>query len=131
MPQRARHPCMASGCVALVDVGRYCDDHQSHVGLDIARPSSHERGYGAAWRRLRKIALARSPLCADPFGEHAQRHEIVVATDVDHIISKRDGGGNEESNLQALCHSCHSTKTIQQIKHGHEEGRIKSLSLAK
>lgn len=33
------------------------------------------------------------------------------ATDVHHKVAKVDGGTDEESNLEALCHSCHSKKT--------------------
>lgn len=38
----------------------------------------------------------------------------VMATDVDHIIPKSQGGMSEHSNLQSLCHSCHSIKTRSQ-----------------
>lgn len=33
------------------------------------------------------------------------------ATDVDHVVPKRAGGPDAHSNLQSLCHSCHSRKT--------------------
>ena len=36
------------------------------------------------------------------------------ATDVDHIVPLTQGGGNEWTNLQALCKSCHSRKTATQ-----------------
>jgi 5-methylcytosine-specific restriction protein A len=36
---------------------------------------------------------------------------VTEATDVHHLIPKRDGGCDEESNLEALCHSCHSKVT--------------------
>ena len=56
--------------------------------------------------------LRRHPLCADPFGDHGGR--LVPATDVDHILPKAAGGTNDEINLQALCHVCHSKKTAVQ-----------------
>jgi hypothetical protein len=34
-----------------------------------------------------------------------------MATDVDHIIAKSKGGTDAYSNLQSLCHRCHSQKT--------------------
>jgi hypothetical protein len=30
--------------------------------------------------------------------------------EVDHIVRYIDGGGNDESNLQTLCHPCHASK---------------------
>lgn len=80
----------------LVDTGR-----PKH---SIPRPSAAARGYGRRWRRLRAWYLARHPICElagclDP------------ATDVDHIVAKARGGGDELNNLQALCHRHHSQKT--------------------
>ncbi len=109
MSQRAAHPCHAPGCANLVQSGAYCTTHQPARKREDDRASASTRGYGATWRRLRQMILARSPVCADPFGDHQGR--LVLATDVDHIIAKRDGGQDIESNLQALCHACHSRKT--------------------
>ena len=36
-----------------------------------------------------------------------------LATNVDHIIPRRDGGADESNNFQALCHSHHSQKTAR------------------
>jgi 5-methylcytosine-specific restriction protein A len=33
------------------------------------------------------------------------------ATDVDHIVPRRQGGTDDQSNLMPLCHSHHSQKT--------------------
>ena len=111
MPQRALHPCAAPGCAVLVQVGRFCLTHQPAVKRVESRPNANQRGYGATWQKLRAAFLARHPICADPFGVHAQRQEVVASTDVDHVQRKRAGGPNAESNLQALCHACHSRKT--------------------
>ena len=72
------------------------------------RPSAASRGYGSRWKRLRIIYLKRHPICENPFGYD---HHVVPATDIDHIISRRNGGPDSFQNLQALCHSCHSQKT--------------------
>lgn len=130
MPRRSKRPCAQPGCIALIDQGRYCETHRTSL-LD-ERPSSSERGYGATWQRLRLIILRRDPICQDPFGIHATLHEVAPSTDVDHIVAKRDGGQDEESNLQGLCHSCHSHKTKQQTEFGKTNirGRSKSLKSA-
>lgn len=115
MPTSAARPCAKPGCSRLIrGRGRYCEEHQKAEtsAYDRERGSAAARGYGARWRRLRAMVLASNPLCADPFGEHARNHEVVAATDVDHIIALVRGGTNELSNLQALCHACHSRKTV-------------------
>jgi 5-methylcytosine-specific restriction protein A len=70
------------------------------------RPSSAARGYGHRWRKLRRLQLNRHPLCQWPGCERP-------ATDVDHILARARGGGDEEANLQSLCHRHHSEKTAR------------------
>lgn len=59
---------------------------------------------------MRAAQLIREPYCRD-CGVHGVR---AMATDVDHIVPHR---GNrtlfyDETNLQSLCHACHSRKTM-------------------
>jgi 5-methylcytosine-specific restriction endonuclease McrA len=75
-------------------------DLAGHV--DRHRPNASERGYGAAWQRIRAAHLAIEPDCRS-CGE--------PATDVDHIVRKRDGGSDDDDNLRSLCHACHSRRT--------------------
>lgn len=121
MPTKARHPCSKPGCPNLVAAGGYCDLHKkkarrSQKEYDKQRGSSAKRGYGGTWQKLRTIVLNKKPLCADPYGIHEQSGRIELATEVDHIIPKRDGGTNEMKNLQPLCKSCHSRKTVIDTK---------------
>ncbi len=102
-------PCQHRGCGMLVRGSGYCAEHrglrQRAVPLrERPRGSSAERGYGAAWRRLRGLILAREPLCRS-CGRPAQ--------EVDHIVPRALGGSDRRENLQALCSSCHSAKTLR------------------
>lgn len=116
MPKRPLKPCSAPGCPNLAPPGqKYCPAHQHlakqqwNRGYDVERGNSAQRGYGARWRRLRAWFLKRHPLCQ---AEGCRR----PAEHVDHIIPKRAGGTDHTDNLQALCASCHSRKTLQEKK---------------
>jgi 5-methylcytosine-specific restriction endonuclease McrA len=54
-----------------------------------------------------------NPMCADPFGVHAKDGIAVPGTEVDHIIARAAGGTDAWENLQNLCTSCHSRKTVE------------------
>ena len=67
-----------------------------------------QRGYGHAWRKVRKQALARDEhLCQSCI----KQGRYIPASDVDHITPKAQGGTDALSNLQCLCKQCHMTKT--------------------
>jgi len=109
MPRKPRRPCAFPGCPRYAEVGAYCRAHARWH--ERARGSAARRGYDARWRKVREMVLREQPLCADPFGIHAARGEVVLATEVDHIVPLAQGGTNERSNLQPLCKSCHARKT--------------------
>ncbi len=113
MPQRPPRECMHPGCpFPAVPHSSMCDKHtrERQQRLDAARPPAPKRGYGNNWRKMRARVLSKHPWCADPYQAHTTP---VPATDVDHIISKREGGTDDENNLQGLCHACHSRKTAR------------------
>lgn len=75
--------------------------------------SRHERGYGATWDRLRLQILERDTyLCRCP--ECALRGRIRLASQVDHITPKAQGGGDSPSNLRAVSRQCHARITLEQ-----------------
>lgn len=117
MPIQPGRPCAVYPCPNLARVGGYCPEHAAarQRDRDRARASqqgtSSQRGYGSKWRIIRAQFLSKHPLCCDPDRRHVGRVE--VATDVDHILPRARGGSNRWENLQALCHACHSAKTVR------------------
>lgn len=110
MSRKAPKPCSAPGCQALTRE-RFCTRHQcSYQRQDQRRRgTATQRGYGARWRRARRLFLIGHPLCA----ECLRDGRTTAATVVDH---KQPHQGDpalfwDESNWQALCSRCHNRKT--------------------
>ena len=73
-----------------------------------AERSLHERGYGAAWVKLRRVVLRRDEGMCQPC---ARRGRPTRATQVDHIVPKERDGPDDLENLQVICRPCHDAKT--------------------
>lgn len=63
-------------------------------------------GYGHAHRKRRAYILAREPIC--------RTCKRALATELDHIVPKFEGGTDDMDNLQPLCRECHQTKTARE-----------------
>jgi 5-methylcytosine-specific restriction enzyme A len=97
MPMRPPKICL--DCHKLVYGGAArCPEHT------VKRPSGAQQGYGRPWRRIRDRYLEEHPWCVSCG---------TIATMVDHIRPKLQGGTDDETNLQALCASCHARKTAR------------------
>lgn len=111
MPRRAPTTCKRPGCPGLVRNGVCNACGPLHVAsqhtIDERRGTAAQRGYGGRWQRVRAMYLRNHPVCV----ACEREGRTTPATDVDHIVPRRRGGSDDESNLQALCHSCHSAKT--------------------
>ena len=84
---------------------------KNNWGDDKYRGSRHDRGYGTAWDKLRQRILKRDHyLCQ----EHKKHKVMIPANEVDHIISKANGGTDDPDNLQSLCTDCHREKTARE-----------------
>ena len=110
MPYALSRPCRKSGCPNLTNHPRgYCLKHLSekYRQEDANRSSSNERGYDYQWHKLRNYILAKEPLCRKCQAEGL----VMIATEVHHI----DGNvyNLDESNLEPLCHECHSRETAK------------------
>ena len=114
---RPKRTCAEPGCPVLVTKG-YCLRHnrnrhlrEGHVPQQRVQQRETMRNYDRRWKKLRKVVLARDPIC-QVCGEAA-------ATQVDHIIPRRPdqhAADVMEEELQGLCASCHSRKTQQDVK---------------
>jgi len=108
-------PCREPGCPELVKPpDRYCAAHQAEKAeaYDRARGTTAERGYGAAWQRVRRWYLAEYPLC-----EVCEAAGRVKAAEQVHHIS-HDTRNNSPDNLQAVCVPCH-----RQLERDYQKGR--------
>lgn len=103
------HQCRRSGCPKLMDRPGFCAKHTVNAGRwSQDSKSASARGYGALWRKARRLFLMDNPLCCKC---------AAPATVVDHITPH---GGNQKlfwarSNWQPLCKACHDIKTVREI----------------
>jgi len=59
-----------------------------------------------SWKAVRHEVLVRDGWCCQACRKIVQGRDAQV----DHIISRQDGGGDDLMNLQILCASCHAKK---------------------
>lgn len=74
---------------------------------DKRRPTPAARGYDEAWRALRAEVLRERPWCERPGCGSTDR------LNVHHVVSIRRAPHRrlDRTNLQVLCHACHSRHT--------------------
>jgi len=112
MPYQSLRKCTYPGCYVLV----HSDRCVAHSTKRIERDPAVKRLYNSKqWQAMRVAQLSKEPWCADCLT--ADRH--VAATDVDH---KQPHNGDpvlffDETNLQSLCKSHHSSKTASEVWH--------------
>lgn len=113
MPMKPLRPCKYPGCRELTRDG-YCKKHKN---LKKARGESERWHYlylGSRWKRMRSEHLLNEPFCR----ECAKKGIRTKGNEVDHLVPHR---GNlelffDKKNLQTLCKSCHSRKTMAELK---------------
>ena len=115
MAMKPLRPCRHPGCSALVRDG-YCGAHQPKRPDDRSEETKSWRWMYRTdkWlRELRPEQLLREPFCR----ECSKRGIRTRATDVDHIVDHKGDWDVfcDPSNLESLCHSCHSRKTAREL----------------
>ena len=104
MPRRPKKPCSYPGCPNLTE-GRYCEEHKAFEPKPYEKKTSNPFYSTKEWKEKRREFLGERPFCVC-CGRPA---EIV-----DHIVPIRKGGEPlDDRNLQSLCWSCHSRKSIE------------------
>jgi len=78
--------------------------------LSDAPVQVRERLRGRPWARKREGILLRDPLCV----KHLAAGVTIASVEVDHIVPIEQGGSDDDSNLQGLCHDCHAEKTADE-----------------
>ena len=100
-----KRPCL--DCGVLADSHR-CPPHLAiwERAQDAKRGTSTQRGYDAAWRRLRISILNRDAWMCQICGKHLVGPDATV----DHRLAKVNGGTDEPGNLVAMCRRHNSSK---------------------
>ena len=112
--------CKQLGCTGVAIQGGYCSSHYRgpvstddmlHGGTRV-RPDYHSLYNTRAWKRLRRSVMSDEPCCQRCLGNAI----IKITTDIDHIVPHRGDHSlfYDRSNLQGLCHECHSWKTARE-----------------
>lgn len=114
MPYKPMKPCSYPGCPKLTNE-RYCPEHKkimnAQYDVRVRDRGVAEFYHSKAWKRLRQNFLVEHPFCC----ECMKAGKLIKAVVVDHVIPIRQGGpALDENNLQALCASCHGSKSIKE-----------------
>jgi 5-methylcytosine-specific restriction protein A len=110
VPYKPLKPCKHGGCPNLT-ADSYCEQHKPLY----QRASAKERGYGSRWQKSRIRFLKANPLCV----RCNEQGRYVKTTVVDHIKPHRGDQRLmwDEGNWQALCKSCHDSKTMTEDRY--------------
>jgi len=115
----APKPCGHPGCGVLVrDGSGRCAKPPKPAWATKA--TTTKRTTGRKLQRMRAELFARSPLCA--MCEAAGR--VTLATQRDHIKPLAEGGADDQSNEQGLCHECHEAKSEAERQRGLRRSRF-------
>lgn len=75
---------------------------------------------GRPWRRKREAVLKRDEYLCKPC-RRSQR--LTLATQVDHITPRAQGGSDDDENLEAICDACQDAKRAIEAAEGRRRRR--------
>ena len=112
MPYKAHRLCLEPNCNKFaINGSSRCQEHKKLIekkinqSRDITGIRYRATNY---WKHARVAFLRRRPMCAECGG---------MATEVDHIIPWSTWEDFADvNNWQALCKSCHSRKTAEELR---------------
>lgn len=110
MPNKPKHPCVYPGCPETTNQGAYCPLHAKQIkaNYEKTRETATARGYDTRWARLRKMTLARHPMCQC---SQCKGHDKAA-----NLIHHDNGNpkDNREVNLIAYNDNCHNKQHMKQ-----------------
>jgi len=118
----ANRPCLYPGCSGTKAVRGFCEMHahkrraEGRWGCGDRTVTQRTAFFDKRWRALRLMHIRRHPLCKQ-CGQ--------AGSDVDHIVPRQDGGSDKPENLQTLCKSCHSIKTLHERNDRNKQDRLR------
>ena len=110
MPWSPLKGCAQPGCPLFVERGSSQSRCPAHLvslrkSQDASRGTPAQRGYGWEWKKLRALILERDEyLCT--VASCGQ-----LASEVDHLVPKHQGGTDDPANLASKCRRHHASKT--------------------
>ena len=110
MPRAFKRICTYPGCTTLAD-GPRCEAHPHQWSRETY---TRRQITGRALQRERAALFAADPLCA----LCKQSGRATLADVRDHIVPLAQGGEDERSNTQGLCHACHDAKSQAEAQAG-------------
>ena len=109
MPRKPKRPCAYPGCPNTSN-SQYCEAHTKLMDkhyYKFQRDPAINKRYGAEWRAIRSVYVAKNPLCEQCY----KQGRLTPVQEVHHIKALSRGGTHDSSNLMSLCKSCHSRIT--------------------
>jgi len=88
------------------------DKKKAFSGMDKSNSYIYK---SSQWKKLRQMILHSQPIC-----QHCERkNKYITANTIDHITPINKGGAVwSMDNLQALCSSCHNSKSAKDREGG-------------